>query len=193
MGWTGLYRHPGMSDREFFEKEFPDGLGKWGHIVACSTKNGAFYAAIQNHEDHPSRPNETWALVVLVQRGKGQYNFHYKDMSEDMGPAVDEASAAVLDALSPTTHEYAVQWRERCRENLAKQAVARKVRATVKDGDVIEYERELNFANDRKVRRFRKEGARWIALTMDGVALFRCNLGREWTTKHGSWTKLPTC
>lgn len=41
----------------------------------------------------------------------------YKDIDETMGPVESHAPAAILDLLSPTTDQWALDWRERCRKN----------------------------------------------------------------------------
>jgi len=148
MGWTGLHRQPGLSDREFFEREFPIALGEHGQIVACATRPGmdgnrVFYAAVRNNPDAPHAPGQTWALVVLTHRSGGYHNFAYKEMGETMGPAEDDAPAAVLDALTPTDNQWANEWRGRCRANLARRAA----RPTVKRGDVVGFAQPLAFAN----------------------------------------------
>ncbi len=150
MGWLFQHRDPGMSDREWFERELPETLTRYGHIVACATVKSVFYAAVQNHDDHPSEPGRTWALVVLVRRQRGAHNFGYKDMDEDMGPGDCEAPAAVLDALSPTTKEWALQWREECRRNLARKAALPKV----KRGDVVVFAEPLTFSDGSEETRF---------------------------------------
>lgn len=154
MGWTTLHRDKGMTDREFFEAEFPEMLTKRGKIVTCASKNGAFYAAVRNHDDAPYMPGKTWALVVLIQRTRGYYNFGYKEMSEDMGPGADEAPAGVLDKLSPTDNQHALEWRAACRKNLAKRENARQVKA----GTVVRFAQPIKFTNGGELNTFRYEG-----------------------------------
>ncbi len=154
MGSTSLRRPAGLSDREFFEREFPTTLGERGRIVACATQrvvgggewHRVFYAAVRNTDDAPHAPGQTWALVVLMhwQRGRNvHFNFTYKDLSDESGPGEDEAPAAVLDALSPTDHEYALDWRKRCRANLAWAAA----QPRAKRGDVVVFLHPLRFGN----------------------------------------------
>jgi len=47
---------------------------------------------------------------------KDYFNFSYKNMSEDMGPAQSECPESILDLLSPTESDWANEWRERCRK-----------------------------------------------------------------------------
>lgn len=123
-------------------------LREHGRIVECaSIRNGygetVFYAAVQNNETASYAPGETWAMVVLMWRGRGDFNFTYKEMSETMGPGDHDAPANVLDALTPTDNEWANEWRQACREKIAKKAAAPKV----KPGDTVRFERPFSFSD----------------------------------------------
>lgn len=146
MGWTSMHREPGQSDRAFFETEFPQTLTVQGEIVACATVNSVFYAAVRNHAD-----SRVWALVVLIKRTRDYYNFTYKEMDESVGPADHGAPAAVLDALTETEHEYALAWRAKCREMLARRAAA----AKVKPGDTVTFAQPLQFQNGDELSTFK--------------------------------------
>src|SRR3546814_14648944 len=65
-------------------------------------------------------------------------------LTENMGPCEADCPAAILDLLSPTEHEYALDWRARCRANLAHRA--RKLAG----GDRIRLPAPVTFT-DRKV------------------------------------------
>jgi hypothetical protein len=96
MGWTSTHREAGQSDRAYFEAEFPITLREQGEIVASSTVRGVFYAAVRDRAD-----DRVWALVVLVQRGRGWFNFTYKEMDETAGlprPAGREGCPAGCEA-----------------------------------------------------------------------------------------------
>jgi hypothetical protein len=143
VGWTTLHRKPGMSDREFFENEFPTTLVEHGEIVACSTVRNVFYAAVRNNDKAAYEPGKTWALVVLIQRTRGHYNFGYKEMDETMGPYESHAPAKVLDALSSTDNENAIAWRQDCRTNLA----AKATRSKVQRGDTVIFDPPIAFTD----------------------------------------------
>ena len=51
---------------------------------------------------------------------KDYYNFAYKDMDESYGPCQCDCPKGILDLLSPTENEYALQWRKACYENIVK-------------------------------------------------------------------------
>lgn len=188
MGSTGTHRNPGMTDRAFFENEFPDMLGRKGTILACASKPAggewqrAFYAAVKNSDDAAYQPGVTWALVVLMHTSRNPneyYNFTYKTLSEDMGPGEDECPANILDLLSPTTAEYAVEWRNRCRAQIERRSASR----AIKDGTVIEFATPMKFSGGYgEAQRFRvkRVGRKtmFIALTEDGIDRFRCSITR---------------
>ena len=48
------------------------------------------------------------------------FDMGYKDMDESMGPYESECPERILKLLTPTKHEYACKWRQRCRENIAR-------------------------------------------------------------------------
>lgn len=173
MGWTSTHREPGMTDREFFEGEFPTTLRERGEILACATVGFTFYAAVRNKVD-----GHVWALIILTQRTRDWFNITYKEMSEESGPGACAAPAAVLDALTPTSDTYANEWRRECRERLAKRAAARKV----KPGTVIEFGRAFDFSGGRSYSRFRFE-RRDVLVALDGTRVripgWR---DRDWTT-----------
>ena len=152
MGWTTLHRDKGTSDREFFEREFPTMLGTNGKIVKCATVRNVFYAAVRNHDDAPYLPGQTWALVVLIQRTRGDYNFGYKEMDETVGPNANDCPAAILDLLSPTDNEWALEWRASCR------AKADKPKVTA--GTRVRFMYPLRFTNGDELTVFERVDSR---------------------------------
>lgn len=107
-----------------------------------------------------------------------------------MGPAEADAPAAVLDALTPTDNEDALEWRRRCRANLAHRAAVRQRLRGVTDGVVIRTAVLLPFENGLQARLFRcvhRAGRtiRWQGITDDGDR-FPCRLGSRWPERY-SW------
>ncbi|MER6409227.1 hypothetical protein ABT269_38475 [Streptomyces viridosporus] len=62
---------------------------------------------------------------MLTRWRRAEPNFGYKDLGETSGPADCKAPQAVLDALTPTTHEEALIWRANCRRHHAQRAFLR--------------------------------------------------------------------
>lgn len=120
-----------------------------------------------------------WALIILTKRTRDYFNITYKEMSDACGPGDFGAPAAVLDALTPTSDDSANEWRQACRERLAKRAAARKVKA----GTVIAFERPFEFSNGGSYSRFRFERRDTLVAVPDGVRVripgWR---DRAWTT-----------
>jgi len=117
MGWTLIeYRPPGESHESFFAREL---LGPGQEIIAAAHVagiGGTFYAAVREEVS-----GEVWALVVLTS-GRSGSRFGWKEMQEFQGPPPCDCPAHVLDVLSPTTNEHALEWRSRCRARLQEMA-----------------------------------------------------------------------
>ena len=113
MGWTLMDHRPaGESHEAFFAREL---LRSDQEILAAAHVRGiggTFYAAVREQ-----RSGEVWALVVLT-TGRAGSGFGYKEMEESQGPTPCECPAHVLDLLSPTKSERAIEWRSRCRARL---------------------------------------------------------------------------
>ena len=187
MGWVSYHREKGESDRAHLSRELLDNTAH--EIVTCASKNGVFYAAVRTNAT-----GEVWALVVLMRRTRGEFNFAYKDMDETVGPTAVDAPPAVLDALTPTTNDYALAWRERCRANLVRRTAVRHRLRDVTEGVVIRMSSLLQFGNGLEARLFRcveRDGRtiRWQAITDDGTR-FLCHLGPRWAERY-TWEVIP--
>lgn len=149
MGWT--YTHKGnlTSVKSFFEDQFnfTKENGTYGKILDCkSTINTAYIA----YETGNSEKSEVIGIVCLLNRRKEYYNFGYKDMDESMGPNEDHCPVSILNLLSPTTNEWANEWRARCYNNLEKNACRKSLEA----GDKIKFERTFGFSRYGKTDTF---------------------------------------
>ena len=112
MGWDYFKPTPGKSTAEILAGEFSSIQFK-----ATAQIGRTFYAAAERRDE----PGEVFGLVILTNRQGA--SFGYKVMDEGMGPCESEAPAAILDLLSPTKSEYAINWRARCRANIARKSV----------------------------------------------------------------------
>lgn len=167
MGWTGLHREKGLSDREFFEKEFPIGLTQRGRVLECASTFEAFFAIVENGPDAGSYSNQRWVLVVLKTWGRGYYNFHYKDMDEAMGPCGTYCPPKFLEAvecLVPTPpNESAAEWRRGCKEHVVARAAAKQRAKSVAEGAVLKFAKPIQFQDE----------STWDTLVYQGQNLFR--------------------
>lgn len=162
MGWTYMHRDKGTSNKDFFQEDFDAGTKFHAH----GTVNGVFYAAVET----PRHPGEVWALVALTNWVPSEYhNFGFKDMSEEMGPYEHRAPLSVLNALTPTDHPAAMEWRERVAQYHEQRAALRGLR----DGDQIVLGTPLPFTDGQErgtftVRRQAIRGGRTKVVLTDG-------------------------
>ena len=133
MGWTYTHKDKGVSSEAFFRHEFPN-----LEFLDCATVGRVFYAAVRN----PSKPDEVWALVCLVNYCRDWHNFGYKDMCESMGPYEAKCPLKVLGLLTPTDSESANDWRARCREH-----AERTCKAPVAPGTVVAFAEPIKFTD----------------------------------------------
>ena len=125
-------------------------MGYWGHYIGGKAPTGQERVELVLEENgfHNRRAENNgtvWEVVDTAIRGSvvycairitrdgkstvyGEVNLTFwndgylmvKSMEETMGPAEDKCPKHILDKLSPTEHEFALDWRERCRKNLTK-------------------------------------------------------------------------
>jgi ketopantoate reductase len=137
MGTIFTHRDKGISNDDWFRQEV---FGDRQRIVASATISNVYYAAVRQLDT-----GEVWAAVILIHRSPRSYhNFGWKSLSEDMGPGDYNAPAKVLDELTETTHEWALEWRAACRAKLAAKAAQPKVTA----GTKVDVGRVLKFVDN---------------------------------------------
>ena len=142
MGWTSYeatyFKKNGDIDRKaecdaYFMR---DNAGHY-KVLKSSMKGTVYYAAVTTltkyigkdengknmYESIPEDKQEVWAAVFLTRTEEGRY-FHYKDQDETAGPYEDHCPKCILDLLSNTDHELALDWRKRCRKNISKRATS---------------------------------------------------------------------
>ena len=88
-----------------------------------------------------------FAAVFLTRRHDGEWG--YKEMDECVGPVEANAPRKLIKMLSPTSSEWANQWRESCLRN-----ATLKSRKLV-DGDIIEFPEPLSFTDGKTASKFR--------------------------------------
>jgi len=151
MGWLTMSRHhmgghataKAYLDAQFTYSREVDGVVRGLRLLASSCpQNRTYYAAAQVMEDGVGK--EVFAIVCKViwnPKSKTGEHFGYKDMDESTGPCEDSCPAHILDLLTPTDKEYALDWRRRCRANLAKRG------RKIEDGDRIKLATALTFSD----------------------------------------------
>jgi hypothetical protein len=93
------------------------------------------YCAVQMHDEAKT----VFALIIKLSKDRGDWN--YRDDDESMGPYHYDCPARILDLLTPTTDEYANNWRQQCRERLQLK------RAKPKPGNVIRFATPVRFGD----------------------------------------------
>ena len=155
-------------------------------LVGMST----WYAACERIEKITGG-REVFAIVCLVKynpRSKDGHVFGYKSMTEHMGPCETSCPATILDLLTQSDDEHALDWRKRCRK-----AIEQSRRAVLHEGDLIVFAQEVAFADGQKSRRFRvaKRGRRTVFQIPgpNGDPEHQLYQIRDWKTAR--WTVVP--
>lgn len=141
MGWTSYCAetkyNPRTRRREIdrkaeCDKLFCDDMVSWDtnevigkfEVLKSAMVGSTYYAAVKRTrfatETEPEISCVFAAIVLTSTDMKDFYNFSYKDMDETCGPYKCDCPKAILDLLTSTENEYAIKWRETCRENLTK-------------------------------------------------------------------------
>lgn len=138
MGWTfqnaTRYKKNGEVDRKAEVDDlyaFEDENVKVS-VLKSRMVGSTYYGAIKVEENGETTVHGS---VVLTSSDKPSFNFGYKAMSETSGPFSYDCPKSILDLLSPTTNENALEWRRACREKLAKPKLC-----DLPVGSVVEYE-----------------------------------------------------
>lgn len=123
MGWTYTNKPKGGNLTQFF---IDQGVLRWSNgcpntyrvLDSAVVKLHTYYAAIEQ-TNKESGEREVWAAIFLLDfKGDGSCNFGWKDMDETMGPCEAECPERILKLLTPTTNDYANDWRQRCWNNI---------------------------------------------------------------------------
>ena len=94
-------------------------------VLKSAMVGSTYYAAVETKTNGTS-PYVSAAVFLTCGKGSDGTVWGYKDMDENMGPCEDKCPASILALLSPTDSKNALEWRERCRENIRMKAEERK-------------------------------------------------------------------
>lgn len=142
MGAIGTYRPVGMSDAEFFGKEYPD-------IEILDTARVAGVAYVKMRD-------KTGTVFMFVSRCgyRGSTSddfgreFVYRMDDESVGPVDAKCPLRMLEGLSPPCNEYAAEWRQRVRDYHASK------KSRPKPGQRIKLAEPLKFTNGKTLDTF---------------------------------------
>ncbi len=151
MGWLTMSRHAMgghatakayLDDQFTYSRDVERGTAGLKVLASSCPQNRTYYAAAQVITNGVG--GEVFAIICKVlwnPHSKTGEQFGYKDMSESMGPYEDNCPQNILDLLTPTQSEYALDWRRRCAENLKRRA------RKIEDGDRIKLSAALTFTD----------------------------------------------
>lgn len=170
MGWTCTCKPKQQSVSDFL---LSSGVFTWSDespntykvLDSAFVNFSEFYAAVEciNKQTGERRVFASITLVTLHKDSRN--NICYKDMDESCGPCAYNCPLRILNKLTPTVHEYANEWRERCHQRLQSKKNASKFIASLTVGSLIEFEQPVTFKNGYSSNQFRvsrKEGKRII-------------------------------
>ncbi len=169
MGWTNLHKDPKQSLADFFKHTFTSPSYE---VLDVASYLNVSYIALK-------RPDNTVTAIVclIMHTPNDHYNFSYKDMDEGMGPYENTCPERILKLLTPTEDKYALAWRTRCYDNLAKKKNAAKV------GDVILLSEPLTFTDGHRGDTFKllQDGRRTYFQDVTTYKLYRIT---NWKTRE---------
>jgi hypothetical protein len=157
MGWLYMKSLKGHSGpRQYLDAQFTyERPGTISKVLRSALVGMRVYYAAVEQVRIGTGVREVWAAICLVRynpRDPEGYIFGYKDMDEGMGPHACDCPEPILDLLTLTDRQYALQWRARCRENTAARR-AKAAKPSPRAGQVIVFDEPLSFADSRSFER----------------------------------------
>ena len=164
MGWIYTEKDAHISVKEFFEIEF---AGQHTRVLDCAVVDlRTAYIALESTAGGPGEPTVSAVVCHLDYAPDDRFNFGYKDVGEEMGPVEDECPERILDLLSSTSYEYAIQWRERCRAKVER----RKSQPKLTSNRYLVLDEPVEFADGRSRDVFYIENAKSCLLYTSDAA-----------------------
>lgn len=130
MGWLEGYDWPTKADIIRHICEGPC-LGARLKVVARAVRGSHLWTVIEQDGDYSTR------FVCLWLLRKGRDNWAYKDVDESMGPCELDCPLLFLAMTPEPTSGYAVEWRQKVREQAREQAERRGLLRGAKPGDTL--------------------------------------------------------
>jgi hypothetical protein len=150
MGWTAGHLQGPFTARAAIE--FDLGSEFAARVIDTARYGQVIYAAVRSNDGE-----DVFGFVLLAERRDGV--LYTKPISEDMGPVEDHCPSHILDQLTEPSNQNAREWRERCRNQLAK--------PRPRQGQGVIFARPLQFTN----------GNVYGTLTFQGGSRFRSDDG----------------
>jgi hypothetical protein len=167
MGWTYTHRGstPGkqfLADHVNCENEH----ARWLILDIAIVRMRTAYMAVEiirrdkesGQLDMMTRKVVAFVFLLDYRPSDPDYDMGYKDMDESMGPCESECPERILNLLTPTDYEYALAWRQRCRDNIARKKAFRLIK------DAVIQTRPISFQDGRTRTRFKVISCRPLRL-----------------------------
>lgn len=148
MGWTETNWTKGTKVKDWFKENYNhenDCVKQTVLDAALVARTEAFAAIEQVNKETGER--KVFMAVVIMKFSGGYYNFMYKDMDETCGPNICRCPKRLMKLLTPTEHEYALNWRKRVDEYWEQKDKSNKTRAKLNVGDTIVFNQTIKFNN----------------------------------------------
>lgn len=144
MGWTTYHATHRKANGDIDRKAECDGLwdSEFYEVVKSTMVGKVYYAAITQTATVergstiliPETERRVFGVVVLTSvDSKDYYNFGYKEMTESMGPGYYDCPKSILNLLTETDSEYALEWRRKCIAESDKKARGRAKTTRLRD------------------------------------------------------------
>lgn len=139
MGWisyrANYYNGKGVDKKrecdELFTSDTEDCKSK---VIKSSMVGNTYYGAVETVGKDGNK-NIVGVVCLTSVDNQDYFNFSYKDMDETCGPYAYDCPKSILDVLSDTDNECALEWRRKCREKIN----FKKLFAKAKVGDKIKF------------------------------------------------------
>ncbi|MDD7731251.1 MAG: hypothetical protein PT942_03135 [Eubacteriales bacterium] len=102
-------------------------------VLKSSMVGNIYYAAIEISRG--GKVEQVFATTAITSTNmKDYYNFSYKDLDETMGGCNYDCPVGILNLLTPTDNEYALQWRTECLKQQKKKKEKENLRKSLIQG-----------------------------------------------------------
>lgn len=134
MGWTTCYTAKHWKNGKVDRRLECDDILNWeskdengnvtvrGRVLKSAMVGRTYYAAVEIVRPQEDKRDVSAAVFITCGKSSDGTIWGYKDMDETEGLNEANCPASILDILTPTDSEWANEWRERCRANIAKKA-----------------------------------------------------------------------
>ena len=148
MGWTFIQKPSNVKDY------IANDLLTWSNDLPTTyrvldvkiVKMREAYAAVESVHKETGKRDVFAVIFLLDYRKDDYYDFGYKDMDETCGPYARNCPVSILNLLTETDNEHALEWRAACRKNAAHKAPTFGQKFTLK--------RALNFTDGKERKNF---------------------------------------